>query len=129
MVRAFPGLLAIEAFVSLAWARLALRLSPHRVLRNAVARRGEGADPDSRLIEIFAGVAARTPIRHTCLHRSLALQWILARRGTHARLCIGVGEKPSLLPGHAWLEIDGRIVNDAPEIVGRYRRLNVSHRP
>jgi len=122
------ALLALEAFATLAWARVLLRIAPSRVLRAAIADRDEGRDPDPQLIEIFQRVASRTPIAHTCMHRSLALQWMLARRKSHARFCIGVGEKPSVLPGHAWLEIRGQILNDAPELVRRYTPLVMPHR-
>jgi len=121
--------LSFEAFATLVWARLALRFAPRRVLRAAVVERGETRDPNPRLIEIFARVAARAPFHHTCIHRSLALQRILARRGVHARLCIGVGEKPRVLPGHAWLEVRGQIINDQPDMVRRYRPLVGFFRP
>ena len=117
------ALLALEALATLAWARILLRIAPSRVLRAAIVDRDEGCDPDPQLIEIFQRVASRAPIAHTCMHRSLALQWMLARRKSHARFCIGVGEKPRLLPGHAWLEMRGEILNDAPELVRRYTPL------
>jgi len=41
-------------------------------------------------------------------------------------LQIGLGHRPQLFPGHAWLEIDGAIVNDDPEIVSRYVPLTIS---
>ena len=116
-------LIAIESFLTLAWVRVSFRFAPQRMLRAAIADRGEGRDADPRIVDIFASVAARTPVGHTCMHRALALQRILARRGTRARLCLGLAEKPRMLPGHAWLEVSGRIINDAPENVARYARL------
>jgi hypothetical protein len=60
------------------------------------------------------------------MHRSLALQRILGRRGIAATLQVGLGRRPKLFPGHAWLEIDGAIVNDDPAIVARYVPLTIS---
>jgi len=121
-----PPLLAAEAFLTLVWTRLLLRIAPRRTLRLAIAQRDGGHTPDRRLLDTFARVAAWTPIGHTCMHRALALQRILARRGTHARLCLGIGEKPRMFPGHAWLEVAGHVINDAPEVIGRYRRMSFS---
>jgi hypothetical protein len=117
-------LVAIESVITLAWVRVSFRLAPRRTLRFAIAERDGGCTPDRRVLDTFARVAAWTPIGHTCMHRALALQRMLARRGTHARLCLGTAEKPRIFPGHAWLEVAGHVINDAPELVGRYRRMS-----
>jgi len=51
----------------------------------------------------------------TCLSRSLALQYLLRRRGIESRLRLGIRrhERPHLL-AHAWLEAEGAPIGEAP---------------
>lgn len=129
MVR-FPGdvRIAVETVLMLAWVRLALRLMPRRVLRGVLTPAAGAADRGqaAEIGAVFQRVARRHPLAHTCMHRALALQRVLARRGIAATLRIGLGRRPQLLPGHAWLEVDGMIVNDDPEVVARYIPLTIS---
>ena len=120
--------IAVETFFALAWVRLALRLVPHRVLRGVLARAAGNADRGeaAKIGAVFQRVARNTPLAHTCMHRALALQRVLARRGISATLRIGLGRRPQLFPGHAWLEVDGTIVNDDPSVVARYVPLTIS---
>jgi len=57
-----------------------------------------------------------------CLSRSAACTWLLRRRAVPARLVLGVRPLPFF--AHAWVEVDGRVVNDAE----RVRRLAVLDR-
>jgi len=45
-----------------------------------------------------------------CLQRSAALTCLLRRHGVAADLVIGVQQMP--FRSHAWVEVDGRVVND-----------------
>ena len=45
--------------------------------------------------------------RATCLRQSLALWWLLKRRGIPAELRIGVRKDGAGLNAHAWVEFDG----------------------
>src|SRR4051812_46225955 len=119
-------LLAVESFLTLAWVRVLLRFAPRRVLRGVLAIAPKGRELDARIVNVFGRVAARTPVAHNCMHRSLALQRMLARRGVSAELRIGIGRKPNLFPGHAWLEVDGVVVNDDAEVVAPYVPLTIS---
>jgi len=118
--------IAIESAITLAWVRVLLRVAPRRVLGGVLEHGGGGRPADSRLIAIFKRTAAHVPFAHNCMHRSLALQRMLARRGTAAQLRIGIGAKPNLFPGHAWLECGGAVINDDPELVRRYAPLVIS---
>jgi hypothetical protein len=51
----------------------------------------------------------------TCLTRSLALRWILARRDIATVLRLGVHNKSGGLHAHAWLECRGVPLNDTVE--------------
>ena len=119
-------LIAVESLLTLAWVRILLRFAPSRALRGVLSGRGGDRPADRRLIAGFERAAARAPFGHHCMHRSLALQRLLARRGTRAQLRIGLGAKPALFPGHAWLEVNGEVVNDDATLVARYTPLVIS---
>jgi hypothetical protein len=54
------------------------------------------------------------PKRALCLQRSAVTACLLRRRGVAARLVLGV--RPVPLMAHAWVEVDGRPVNDWPRV-------------
>jgi hypothetical protein len=54
------------------------------------------------------------PFSSTCLTRSLALVWLLRRRGVHGELRLGVRTTADGFGSHAWVEHEGRPVNDTP---------------
>lgn len=59
--------------------------------------------------------------RVLCLQRSAATALLLRRHGWAAELVIGV----QLLPfySHAWVEVEGRVVNDKPYVVDKFEVL------
>ena len=58
--------------------------------------------------------AARySPIRSTCLERSLALWWLLGRQGISTQLRIGVRKDGAKFGAHAWVERDGVAIAEA----------------
>ena len=115
-----------EAAVALVLARLALRFVRLEALtvfsrrlwcaaRDAGAR--TGSDPArlpapgaAEALErvAWATNAAAGALGQTCLPRSVALQWMLARRGVEAELCLGFPREGTRLPGHAWIEVGSR---------------------
>lgn len=56
----------------------------------------------------------------SCLVRSVATLGLLRRRGLAAELCIGVGATNPQLDAHAWVELDGKPVNDASDVGERF---------
>lgn len=68
-----------------------------------------------------AVAAAFFPGRAVCLEQSLALYVLLRRRGVPAELCLGVQAYP--FQAHAWVELDGRPVNEDAEVVEKFRRM------
>jgi hypothetical protein len=56
-----------------------------------------------------------------CLQRSVCLVRLLRRRGIPARLVIGY--RPAPFFSHAWVEVDGRVVNDSPAYRAQLRVL------
>ena len=78
-------------------------------------RPDETAHPESanRIARLVAIAAYHGPYRATCLRQSLALWWLLRRRGIPAELRIGVRKDDGELQAHAWVEHDGQALNDA----------------
>jgi len=48
-----------------------------------------------------------------CLQRSAVATWLLRRHGVRADLVIGY--RPVPFESHAWVEVDGHVVNDRPQ--------------
>lgn len=59
--------------------------------------------------------------RVLCLQRSAATALLLRRHSWKAEMVIGVQMLP--FQSHAWVEVDGRIVNDKPYIRDRFEVL------
>lgn len=58
-----------------------------------------------------------------CLSQSLALAWLLRRRGLAAELRLGARRSGGDLQAHAWVVHDGCVVNDTPDVEARYAAL------
>ena len=57
-----------------------------------------------------------------CLQRSAATSCLLKRHGIFAQMVIGAQRLP--FKAHAWVEVDGRVVNDKPYVAEMYAVLN-----
>jgi hypothetical protein len=57
-----------------------------------------------------------------CLQRSAATACLLKRYGVPARMVIGAQQMP--FRAHAWVEVDGRVVNDKPYTPEMYAVLD-----
>lgn len=60
--------------------------------------------------------------RAHCLQRSLVATWLLRRYGRPAELVIGFRALP--FESHAWVEVDGQVVNDRPQYQKHFRVLD-----
>ncbi|MDQ1409253.1 MAG: hypothetical protein QOJ41_988 [Acidobacteriaceae bacterium] len=56
----------------------------------------------------------------TCLEKSLALWWLLGRRGIASSLRIGTRKTGEKFEAHAWLECDGMALNEPEEVHEHY---------
>jgi hypothetical protein len=97
------GLLYVRALI----ARTRPRATRHPVAAAQLAR----------LVSIGA---RRGPFGSTCLVRSLALQWSLARHGIASELRVGVRKVDGRLDAHAWVERDGVALMEAGDVRERY---------
>jgi hypothetical protein len=57
-----------------------------------------------------------------CLQRSAATTCLLKRYGVHAQMILGAQQMP--FKAHAWVEADGRVVNDKPYMREMYAVLD-----
>jgi prolyl oligopeptidase len=57
-----------------------------------------------------------------CLHRSAAATCLLRRLGVPAQMVIGVQHLP--FRAHAWVEVDGRVVNDRSHVRDKFAVLD-----
>ena len=100
-----------------------LRLLGFKRTRGLLERFVPSADPQrpdattrpesaNRIARLVAVAAHHGPYRATCLRQSLALWWLLRRRGIPAELRIGVRKDNEDCQAHAWVERDGQPLND-----------------
>jgi hypothetical protein len=77
----------------------------------------------ARLAALVNLAARGTYGQGCCLMRSLLLLWLLKARGEGAELCLGVSKEATTLRGHAWIEMQGRVIGDSEEMIGRFATL------
>lgn len=75
------------------------------------------AEPVARMVR---AASRRLPFQPTCLHQSVVLQFLLARRGIPAQMRLGSQLDGAKFQAHAWVECGGHILNDADDIHLRY---------
>jgi len=102
----FKGLLRSRGFLgTLEWVR-------HRI--EPVSATTETAIETVKAVERAVAMAgAFYPARAQCLEQSLTLYYLLRRQGVAAVYCQGVLPYP--LQAHAWIEYQGKVINDVPE--------------
>jgi hypothetical protein len=104
-----------------------LRVASRRVARLCPSRpERDGPRHDehvARAVRTVDVAAELLPGVATCLAKSLVVRALLQRRGITAELRIGVCMEPSGLAAHAWVEVDGRPVNEAPGIADVFEPL------
>jgi hypothetical protein len=115
----------VEASLTLAWSHAALHtMSPSRVIGRATRSQARVTRPASaaRLARVawLVGVAGRHIVRVSCLSRSVALARVLGRRGAPAAVRIGVRTVSGRLEAHAWVVLNGRVINDDEAAVTQY---------
>lgn len=124
--------LLVEALALMGILPLVLRVVRVQRLTGTLGRSFDGARSTSgrvdeararQIAKVVAMAARHTPTANTCLHRSLALWWVLGRRGLDSRLKMGARMVEGALDAHAWVEHSGVVINDAPEIVAGYTPL------
>jgi hypothetical protein len=77
----------------------------------------------SRLVSLAAD---RGPLPATCLSRSLALWLLLRRHGVEADVCLGLRGGGAQPHGHAWVEYQGRPLNETVDVRNRFLVMNAN---
>jgi hypothetical protein len=70
-------------------------------------------------------VARHGPYGGNCLSRSLTLWWLLRRQGVVSELRIGASKASGRFEAHAWIEYQGAVINDRPDVRERYGVFNL----
>ena len=90
--------------------------------KSAEAGRRNASRVNHSIVEMASAIALRLDLvtrnvffRTNCLERSLALRWLLRRRGIATNLRIGARKESELFEAHAWIELDGVVLNDPDE--------------
>jgi hypothetical protein len=87
--------------------------SIYEKVRNVPVRtrplKGISAEHLCRAIELSAALYFKQAL---CLQRSAATACLLKKHGFHAEMVIGVQHLP--FSAHAWVELDGHVLNDRP---------------
>jgi hypothetical protein len=65
-----------------------------------------------RLFRLIGWASRLHFLRMTCLVQSLALRWMLGRRGIASEIKIGAMKTQAGIHAHAWVEIEGEVVGD-----------------
>jgi len=76
-------------------------------------------------ISRLVGLAVRHGIYPAnCLQRSLALWWLLRRQGIRSEMYIGTRKEAGRLDAHAWIEMEGVVLNDSSDVRHRYETFD-----
>lgn len=89
------------------------------------------ANADARIhatVRMVDLAVSRLPIRTACLSQSLALATLLRAQGVPADVRLGVRPGGVPLDAHAWVEYEGRPLNETPEVVATFSAFRVAPR-
>ncbi len=85
--------------------------------KNAVA----AEDVRDKICRTLNNACVFYPRRAECLQRSAVLTCLLRRYGLSAQMVIGTQKLP--FRAHAWVELDGRVVNDKQDMPQLYAEI------
>jgi hypothetical protein len=94
----------------------------HRKIRfYQVARTKPKPDTIARVCAAVEAACMWYPKQALCLQRSAVTTCLLRQYGVAAQMVIGVQKLP--FKAHAWVEVDGRVVNDKPYVHDLYAAM------
>jgi hypothetical protein len=120
--------LMFESYLLLARLDLMMRFRSFESIHDLVRNRMIGQCRSDKIVSVetvckaidLACVFYPKPVM--CLQRSAALALLLRRYGLRAEMVIGAQVVP--FKSHAWVEVDGKVVNDKPYMHDIYRVLD-----
>jgi len=92
-----------------------------RVRRTPIAKRTKRTSDATQICQAVDLAAVLYFRKVLCLQRSAAAVCLLKRRGFPGQLVVGVQPRP--FAAHAWVELDGAVVNDRPYMPDIYAVL------
>ena len=117
----------VEAWWALAVFYLALRGMSYERLgqsaRSGLTAASEPLPAARRLHRLVGWASHMHLLSMTCLAQSLALRWMLSRRGISSQLKIGATKVSGTFHAHAWLEMDGEKIGESEDGNGIFRAL------
>jgi hypothetical protein len=108
ILQAFAGLVAFDA----------INLTAGFSGLHALARRfplavRHSRYPEAQICQAVAEACVWYPKRAFCLQRSWVTSLLLRRSGISSQIVIAY--RPAPVDSHAWVEVEGRVVNDHPQ--------------
>jgi hypothetical protein len=95
------------------WQKLLRRLTPAAPGSSEISE--SVLDRCRVMARVEQSVARRLPFQSNCLDRSLALWWMLRRRGVAAEMHIGGRKVAANFEAHAWVEAGGNALPNGDE--------------
>jgi hypothetical protein len=117
----------LRAFLALLYIDLLTRTRQFPGVHRAILRlhSSEREPPSALLAQITTAVNRAASFyyrRRWCLQRSAACAYLLRRHGFAAELVLGVQVMPFI--AHAWVEWEGEVINDNPELTRHFAVLD-----
>jgi hypothetical protein len=106
-VDAWLGLLAFDLARAAGFARV------HRWVKQCRPRARRSSASIEEIVWAVDEACVWYVKRAACLQRSVVATWLLRHHGWRAELVIGC--RPLPFESHAWVEVDGQVVNDRPQ--------------
>jgi len=103
------------------WKELVEKLSPATHFQRLPAVRRHAS---MRIARAVRSAQLHGPTNPNCLERSMTLWWMLRRAGVEAELQIGARKQGTRFEAHAWVELNGQVLNDVEEVHQHYARFD-----
>ena len=100
------------------------RLTPAETLAGSHTT-GAGEQQVRYVARMVRAAATHGPFRANCLQQSVTLWWLLRRRGLESELRIGTRKEDGRFDAHAWVEFDGRVLNEGSDVGARYAAFDL----
>jgi hypothetical protein len=114
-IEAWAALLAFDLARPAGFARICASLGPRRPARRALTNPRD-------IVWAVDEACVWYVKRAACLQRSFVATRLLRRYGFAAEMVIGCRSLP--FESHAWVELDGRVINDLPQYQRAFTVLN-----
>jgi hypothetical protein len=84
----------------------------------------ERLEARNKIVNVMIAVEQNSPWRPNCLERSLALWGFLKLNNLDGELHIGGRKTNGRFEAHAWVEWDGKVLNDSSDVHNHYARFD-----